>query len=287
METLAIATAYAAYETAHNIQPRNPDFSDFKLSINSRWLSYLGILFLSSQVVLNHGAIAQTIALSNPITNAIVNTNSSCLNVRESPSTNSRIVACLSKGTPLANIVGEQNGWYQLATGNWVAKQYVATSPAQIRNISNSATSTCLNIRSSPQGGVVDCILDGKVLPDVVREENGLYQLEGGNWVAKEYVEWQQPTVSLNRNSRPSNSRVTTPVRSMAVMRYVRGNPLAGPEVTRLQTKLNYYELLPNPIAVDGVFGRETELAVLSFQGKRGLQQDGIVGVATKAALEL
>src|SRR5207248_11604162 len=38
-------------------------------------------------------------------------------------------------------------------------------------------------------------------------------------------------------------------------------------------------------IKVDGIFGAETEAAVLAFQTSRGLAQDGVVGPATGSAL--
>lgn len=52
-----------------------------------------------------------------------------------------------------------------------------------------------------------------------------------------------------------------------------------GDDVKALQTALG--------ITADGDFGALTYAAVHSFQAARGLQQDGIVGVATKAALGL
>jgi hypothetical protein len=59
-----------------------------------------------------------------------------------------------------------------------------------------------------------------------------------------------------------------------------------GSEVRALQVKLNTvhkpYPLL-NP---DGIFGRLTDGAVRSFQSRRGLTSDGIVGPKTQAALD-
>lgn len=50
-----------------------------------------------------------------------------------------------------------------------------------------------------------------------------------------------------------------------------------GMDVKRLQTLLKL-----NP---DGVFGKNTQTAVIAFQKANGLQADGIVGAKTKAAL--
>ncbi|MCS7074746.1 MAG: peptidoglycan-binding protein [Bacteroidia bacterium] len=57
-----------------------------------------------------------------------------------------------------------------------------------------------------------------------------------------------------------------------------------GLEVKLVQSllKLNGYE----QVVIDGEFGPRTEAAVLDFQGKNGLTQDGIVGYLTFSALE-
>lgn len=126
METLAFAAAYLAYEDAHDFDSQESEilevFQSLKNAINSHCLAYVGLLVFCSQVLLNAGAIA---AASFPIKDAIVNTQSSCLNVRATPNTNSNKVTCLSRGTAL-EVVGEQGGWYQLQTGNWVSKEFVA-----------------------------------------------------------------------------------------------------------------------------------------------------------------
>ena len=52
-----------------------------------------------------------------------------------------------------------------------------------------------------------------------------------------------------------------------------------GRAVKRLQRRLR--------LTADGVFGRQTELAVKSFQSSRGLEPDGVVGPLTRNALGL
>lgn len=59
----------------------------------------------------------------------------------------------------------------------------------------------------------------------------------------------------------------------------------SGPEVTRLQHKLN--ELGFSPGFIDGVYGTGTKAAVLAFQRCAGLLGDGIAGPRTLAALGL
>jgi putative peptidoglycan binding protein len=56
-----------------------------------------------------------------------------------------------------------------------------------------------------------------------------------------------------------------------------------GPRVTALQFDLSTHA--GHPIAVDGIFGPETDGAVRAFQGEEGLVVDGIVGPLTSAAL--
>lgn len=67
----------------------------------------------------------------------------------------------------------------------------------------------------------------------------------------------------------------------MAVLK--RGS--TGPEVTALQQRLT--ELGFDPNGIDGHFGPGTEAAVEAFQQANGLTVDGIVGPATRAALQL
>lgn len=56
-----------------------------------------------------------------------------------------------------------------------------------------------------------------------------------------------------------------------------------GSRVTTLQMDLSVYA--SRPVAVDGIFGPETDGAVRSFQEEEGLVADGIVGPLTLGAL--
>lgn len=55
-----------------------------------------------------------------------------------------------------------------------------------------------------------------------------------------------------------------------------------GPVVTEIQTILHGYGYT---VAVDGVFGPQTERAVRSWQRSNGLEVDGVVGPVTLASL--
>jgi peptidoglycan hydrolase-like protein with peptidoglycan-binding domain len=56
-----------------------------------------------------------------------------------------------------------------------------------------------------------------------------------------------------------------------------------GPAITRVQERLQALGLYGGPL--DGVFGPQTEAAVMTFQRSRQLTADGIVGPATWRAL--
>lgn len=56
-----------------------------------------------------------------------------------------------------------------------------------------------------------------------------------------------------------------------------------GPAVRQLQQLLINAGFNPGP--VDGIFGPQTQAAVIAFQRSRGLVQDGIVGINTWTAL--
>ena len=58
-----------------------------------------------------------------------------------------------------------------------------------------------------------------------------------------------------------------------------------GSEVVRLQKKIKKLGFDPGPL--DGVFGLETEAAVIAFQEREGLLADGIAGPLTQRAMKL
>jgi uncharacterized protein (TIGR02594 family) len=58
-----------------------------------------------------------------------------------------------------------------------------------------------------------------------------------------------------------------------------------GTDVTRVQLLLNSHLPSDRKLTVDGVFGGETQKAVVEFQRRAGLVADGVVGEKTLAAL--
>ena len=62
---------------------------------------------------------------------------------------------------------------------------------------------------------------------------------------------------------------------------------MSDPEVATWQANLNTWFAAPGDvqrIAVDGIFGRETEEATREFQASQGVTVDGVVGTETRAA---
>jgi peptidoglycan hydrolase-like protein with peptidoglycan-binding domain len=59
-----------------------------------------------------------------------------------------------------------------------------------------------------------------------------------------------------------------------------------GLDVTEVQGKLNRVDPVPEPLVLDGIFGRLTKAAVIRFQESTGLDPDGVVGPLTHAALD-
>ncbi|NJN71546.1 MAG: peptidoglycan-binding protein [Limnothrix sp. RL_2_0] len=222
MDTLAIAYAYEYYEKNQGIEPQLPDFSALKLVPNGAWLAYLGALFLGSPAMINP-AIATSQIFTTPVKGAVVNTNTTCLNARRSPF--GTVVTCINDGETLKGIVKEDNGWYELESGNWVAKKYVALPATKVAPAVPATTTTPKTVIA--------------------------------------------PTSATNSPN----------------LFYVKGNMMKGERVRTLQTKLNYYQLLAKPLIVDGVFGPKTMVAVQAYQEQKKLKIDGIVGGVTRQAL--
>lgn len=162
----------------------------------------------------------------------------------------------------------------------------IATSQIFITPIRGAVVNTntvCLNARRSPLGTVVACVKDGETLKGIVKEDNGWYELESGNWVAKKYVALPATEVIVPpHNTTPIDSSSAT---NSSDLFYVKGNLMQGERVRRLQTKLNYYKLLGEPLEIDGLFGTKTMLAVQAYQEQKNLRIDGIVGGSTRQAL--
>jgi len=93
--------------------------------------------------------------------------------------------------------------------------------------------------------------------------------------------------------ARPAASASHAPG-SGAVQRRVENRPAShpvvrqgsrGPDVESLQTRLNEDGATP-PLVVDGIFGPLTRAAVVAFQGRHGLDPDGVVGLRTWGVID-
>lgn len=70
----------------------------------------------------------------------------------------------------------------------------------------------------------------------------------------------------------------TVPLRALKLRTPI----MRGEDVREIQSMLHK---LGEKLAVDGLFGKDTEVAVRNFQKRSGLEADGIVGAITRGAL--
>jgi N-acetylmuramoyl-L-alanine amidase/Putative peptidoglycan binding domain len=92
--------------------------------------------------------------------------------------------------------------------------------------------------------------------------------------------------IGANEDLAPT-PRPPVPIGEYADVLMFRG--VTGPQVADLQRRLKYvYPAYAGNLAIDGVYGPQTEAAVREFQRRSpGLKVDGVVGPATAAALRL
>lgn len=104
-------------DTEYNMRQFQLKFNWKKL-LKSAWLALAGVGLLFA-------SITQAQAASSRF---YVRTNGSCLNVRQNPSANSRIVACIPNGSALGSIVDTENGYsYVRGYGGYVATKWVSS----------------------------------------------------------------------------------------------------------------------------------------------------------------
>lgn len=129
---------------------------------------------------------------------AVVQGTSSCLNVREKPAADAKIVGCLREGEEVALKPAGENGnsrWREVDRG-WVASEYLARKGAVV-----FGTGGCLNVRESPsaEAAKVGCLADGTGVKiaegPTTRDGSAWYRIEPagslkkGGWVAGKYLD--------------------------------------------------------------------------------------------------
>jgi murein DD-endopeptidase MepM/ murein hydrolase activator NlpD len=136
---------------------------------------------------------------STPTRTAVVHGTGSCLNVREQPSPDARIVDCLRDGTEVAlmpRVQGGDSGWRKIEARGWAVSEHLKRTRAVV-----SGTEACLNVRESPSIGalVLGCLPEGT--PVVLSEGPTLggdfewYRIEPakpvekGGWVVAPYLD--------------------------------------------------------------------------------------------------
>jgi len=239
---------------------------------NSAWLGLLAA-----------GVLCATLSVQQPARALYVNTNGSCLNARYGPGTEYGVYTCVTNGSALIPPSGRTAGnWIELETGRWVYGPYTSARPdfnpgggtggrsVQVRTPSGA----CLNARYEPSmdSGVYACVRNGATLLPVTNTAGSWLQLSSGRWVYAPYT-----TYGTGGQVNPPSPSESSPLR--------RG--MRGESISTLQNKLTSLGYSVGASGADGVFGASTEAAVRRFQADKGLQIDGIVGLATKGAMGL
>lgn len=120
-----------------------------------------------------------------PTIKNVVKVSSGTLNVRNKP-VDGEVLKRLSNGTEL-NIIGYDNGWYQLDKDQWVSADYVKTAHGTV-------TATTLNMRKgSDKTCDIIALLKKNQTVNVLGEENDFYLVcnaeKGIGWASKKYID--------------------------------------------------------------------------------------------------
>lgn len=148
------------------------------------------------------------------------------LNVRATPSLDSKVVGKLSKGSKVS-IHSEKNGWMEIEFNNqlaWISSEYVSIttksetpikeSKQEVSGISGTVTATSLQVRNkgSFDGKVIGSVSKGETYK-LLEEENNWVKIElhsgKTGWVAGWYLDKSLPKESSSSNGTVKNSKVT------------------------------------------------------------------------------
>lgn len=211
------------------------------------------------------------------------------VNLREEASTSSDIVAVIRQGETLTLIAAAEDGWIKVSSPSGTG--YLSTEYACLTSLTGSdAVATVLadklNIRSTPSqdGKILSVPRRGSTLNVLALTDGWLKVSYGGvtGYVSPEYVSLNpgsaavNPVVSAQPTAAPTAS---VDSESDAVLK--KGS--RGDAVKSLQQKLITLGYLSG--TADGIFGSDTRDAVKAFQRNEGIDDDGVAGAETLAAL--
>jgi spore germination protein YaaH/uncharacterized protein YgiM (DUF1202 family) len=168
------------------------------------WVNYSA--WLNQTAAVTPVAPAPTISITGTV-------NASILNVRSEPSTNSKVVASLKKGSAIT-ITGTSNGWYtiRLANGqtayvssNYVKENSVAKTTTSTTAKTGSVNTALLNVRSTPS-------TKAKVLATLKRNAPITILSTSNGWSAIRLANGQTAYVSSNLITQNATNATTPTV---------------------------------------------------------------------------
>ncbi|MBD1912929.1 MULTISPECIES: SH3 domain-containing protein [unclassified Leptolyngbya] len=232
MESLAYIHNAVAYESNDPVPELRPLLADWEIP-SSAWIATSTLVITLLVTGVQQEAIAAV--------TGVVQTGGATLNVRKAP--DGPIVGTLPNGSTLQLTGRARDGWLERADGTWVMAQYVqppmdqAAAPKsgspQAAPQGNTAQRTTpaggtaqaapqsgntfvayartngapLNVRSSPNGGVISTVPNGGELRLTGRSSNGWLERTDGTWVAARFV----------HDTPPGRTAATTPKNDTAV----------------------------------------------------------------------
>ena len=155
-----------------------------------------------------------------------VNTTSSNLNIRKSPTTKASVTGKLSPGTVVDIIEKQSSGWYYINNNGkkgYVDGKYITLVSSNSSNTSSSnkgrvnTTSSNLNIRKSPttKASVTGKLSPGTVVDIIEKQSSGWYYINNNG--KKGYVDGKYITL-VSSNSSNTTSQNTTNVGKIATV---------------------------------------------------------------------
>ena len=204
------------------------------------------------------------------------------VNVRAQPNTDSEILAVVRKGSDMTLLSSDEDGWLKVSVGGTVG--YVSAEYAALSDIiSGGGTLTAivdtnkLYMRATPSSS-------GQSLALLERDTVLTVTSRNGDWLAvtyngkSGYISSQYVRLNGDGTAQSTSSTTTTTSSSNVLSMGSRGEA-----VKSLQQKLIALGYLSG--SADGIFGQNTQKAVIAFQSAKGLTASGTADTATLNAL--